>query len=580
MLPSKSKSQQNESILIDSLYQIANSDTVQDKQKIDIYNQIAKYYLDINLDSVTSLATKANTLAIAMDYKKGMAVGNCRLGQVEERKGNEDKALELFNQSISLYDKENKDRDYLQAINAIGIIYEMRNDYDKSLEYYQIGLKEADLQNFIMEKAFFYNNISIIYSHTKNDKLALKYNIKASKLFKELGHIDFYSNSLVNIGVHYKNLGALDSAKYYYHQAEELQIEHHNFYGLSNLYGNLGNISMLEENMDDAIFYFEKALSATKSMDYLNPEKQYKLAGTYIDLGKIQLLQQNYSKAKTNLFEGLEIARRIKSILLQKEGSRALFDYYMNHKQQDSATLYLDDFLRFNDSIQSEKYNERINKLNFEFQLQKERELFEKEKALLLLEKNRQELIYLILVGILFFLAVLGIFIWYFQKLKLQESKLLQENLRRENKNHLASLDKKNRELMTTVLNLLERNELISKISEQLQEELKDMPHNSKNIESIIRSIDKASINILWKEFEIRYMKVHKDFRQKLTSSFPDLTSNERRLCAFIVLNLTTKDISSITYQSVHSIKIARYRLRKKLGLEKNENLTAFLHNL
>ena len=57
-----------------------------------------------------------------------------------------------------------------------------------------------------------------------------------------------------------------------------------------------------------------------------------------------------------------------------------------------------------------------------------------------------------------------------------------------------------------------------------------------------------------------------------------NLTSNDRRLCALIKLNMSTKDISSITYQSTQTIKVARYRLRKKLGVEKNENLTTFLN--
>lgn len=107
-----------------------------------------------------------------------------------------------------------------------------------------------------------------------------------------------------------------------------------------------------------------------------------------------------------------------------------------------------------------------------------------------------------------------------------------------------------------------------------------DQEENVNNIEGIIKSIDKETVNKLWKEFEARYMDVHKDFHHRLTTRYSNLTANERRLCAFIVLNLSTKDISSITYQSLHSIKIARYRLRKKLGLDKNENLTAFLHNL
>ena len=75
-------------------------------------------------------------------------------------------------------------------------------------------------------------------------------------------------------------------------------------------------------------------------------------------------------------------------------------------------------------------------------------------------------------------------------------------------------------------------------------------------------------------------MEVHRDFREKLTSRYPKLTSNERKLCAFVLMNMSTKDISSITYQSPQSIKIARYRLRKKLGMERHENLNAFLHSL
>lgn len=579
--PCESNCQQNNSVIIDSLNQIANSDTVEIEQKTVIYNQLAKYYLDINLDSVSSIALKVIAYSKAEDFKKGIAVGTLRLAQVEETKGNTDKALELFIQTISLYGDLEKGTDYLQAVNSIGTIYEIRHDYDKALEYFLSGLYESDLQGFITGKAFFNNNISIIYSVIESNELALEYAIKASKLFKELGHTNYYANSLLNIGHYYKDLGKSDSAKYYYQQAEILQLENSNYYGLTILYGNLGNISLSEDNVDKAFYFFKKALSNAYSIDSLDPNKYYKLSNAQINIGKTYLLQHDYPNAKINLIQGFENAKRIKSSYLQKEGSKGLLDYYMGLNQKDSAALYLDIFLTFNDSLQAEKYNERIDKLNFEFQLQKERELSEKEKELVVLEKNRQELIYLSLLGILFLIVTVGIFIWYFQKLKLQKSELVQENLRLENENYLVSLDKKNKELMTTVLNLLERNEFISKISEQLQNmELKDKSDNSTNIESIIKSIDKDSVNKLWKEFEIRYMEVHKDFHQKLTSSFLDLTANERRLCAFIVLNLSTKDISSITYQSAHSIKIARYRLRKKLGLDKNENLTAFLHNL
>lgn len=85
----------------------------------------------------------------------------------------------------------------------------------------------------------------------------------------------------------------------------------------------------------------------------------------------------------------------------------------------------------------------------------------------------------------------------------------------------------------------------------------------------------------VWEEFEYVFVQVHPDFFETLGTRFPDLTPNEKRLSALLRLNLSTKDISNITHQSVHSITVARTRLRKKLGLSNtNENLVTFLCQL
>ena len=73
---------------------------------------------------------------------------------------------------------------------------------------------------------------------------------------------------------------------------------------------------------------------------------------------------------------------------------------------------------------------------------------------------------------------------------------------------------------------------------------------------------------------------MHVDFYKKLGENYPDLSSNEIRLCAYLKLNLGTKDIAAITYQTTNSIDVARHRLRQKLGLKKEESLVAFLSKL
>ena len=82
----------------------------------------------------------------------------------------------------------------------------------------------------------------------------------------------------------------------------------------------------------------------------------------------------------------------------------------------------------------------------------------------------------------------------------------------------------------------------------------------------------------VWEEFEYRFQNVHEEFYQNLKKKFPDLTPAEIKLAAFLRLNMNTKEIASITNQSVNSLETARYRLRKKLGITNQEvNLVNFL---
>ncbi len=103
---------------------------------------------------------------------------------------------------------------------------------------------------------------------------------------------------------------------------------------------------------------------------------------------------------------------------------------------------------------------------------------------------------------------------------------------------------------------------------------------NQKIIQDVIRDLLLNSSKDVWKEFEVRFQEVHSDFYDNLNKRFPDLTPNEKKICAFLRLNMSTKDISAITYQSLRSINMARFRLRKKIGLDTDENLVTFLSHI
>ena len=100
------------------------------------------------------------------------------------------------------------------------------------------------------------------------------------------------------------------------------------------------------------------------------------------------------------------------------------------------------------------------------------------------------------------------------------------------------------------------------------------------DIKSLIVSYKHQAYNSNWEEFELLFQKVHHSFHDKLNELFPELTPNERKLCIFLKLNMSNKQIAQITFQSEEALKKARLRLRKKLDIDRDTNLVAFIQGL
>ena len=146
------------------------------------------------------------------------------------------------------------------------------------------------------------------------------------------------------------------------------------------------------------------------------------------------------------------------------------------------------------------------------------------------------------------------------------------------NQAHNDILENKKKELTSSALRLIQFSELNKSLVADLSK-INDFT-NEKGCELIRQIITKFNINTgdsFWLEFESRFIGVYEKFYEKLNQLFPDLTSGEKKLCALLRLNLTSKDIATITFQNPQSIDMARYRLRKKMNLSQNENLIDFL---
>lgn len=137
-------------------------------------------------------------------------------------------------------------------------------------------------------------------------------------------------------------------------------------------------------------------------------------------------------------------------------------------------------------------------------------------------------------------------------------------------------IDSKNRELAISTMSLLKKNKFLSVLKSQL----KDVPNKDKNIKAVIREIDK-NINSEddWKFFEDAFNNADKDFLKRIKNKHETLTNNDLRLCAYLRLNLSSKEIAPLLNISVKSVEMKRYRLRKKFDLPHHDNLIDYILN-
>lgn len=192
-----------------------------------------------------------------------------------------------------------------------------------------------------------------------------------------------------------------------------------------------------------------------------------------------------------------------------------------------------------------------------------------------------------VIVSIIYFLILTQIGNSVFIMIELQKAKesivrLREENARLKSAELMEKIENKDKELAVYSLNFIQKNQLI----ENVKNEFYDLKVNKINnqvgkINGISKMLeDGFRIDKDWSEFKIHYEGIHKDFFKKLKESYPDLTPTDLKLCALIKVNLSTKEIARMLGVLPESIKTARYRIRKKVGLKNSDNLFDFLNSI
>ncbi|OEK08975.1 LuxR family transcriptional regulator [Flavivirga aquatica] len=159
------------------------------------------------------------------------------------------------------------------------------------------------------------------------------------------------------------------------------------------------------------------------------------------------------------------------------------------------------------------------------------------------------------------------------KELELKELENKEEFMRFNNEKLRQDVENKNRELGISTMSLIKKNEFLNSIKKELQK-----VDDSNNLKHVIKIIDRNLNNTDdWNLFQEAFNNVDKDFLKKIKSLHPTLTSNDLRLCAYLRLNLSSKEIAPLLNISPRSVEVKRYRLRKKMSLSHESSLTDYI---
>jgi len=198
---------------------------------------------------------------------------------------------------------------------------------------------------------------------------------------------------------------------------------------------------------------------------------------------------------------------------------------------------------------------------------------FDKKEKIREEEQYKREIKYGLIILILAIGFILTGLLYSLLKSRTKRIQLEKRNLEQD-------LEIKNKELTTNVMYLLKKNEFMVDISSRLMDLKSRMKTiNQKAIHQVIFDIQSATEENVWEEFEMRFQHVHNDFFKKLNEFCPELSPVDVKICAFLRLNMSTKEISAITHISGKTIDVTRSKIRKKLNLTHTDtNLISFLN--
>ena len=534
------------------------------QQKLDFYDSTLHYYGNAkNVEMTREIAIKKMELS----YKEGSYLETYRTG------------LHILNEHENAPHSPLTQTDSLQLNDIYFIMGRCCRSlelFDESAKYFYSIIKQP-YNKYTIET---YSYLGFLFTQMRQMEKSKNFNDIAIKMLSEADSVSVLkisSNVYNTLGGYYYTNDQLDSALYYLNLSVEYYDYSDNMLSKSFIYHNMAIIYQEMGENAMAMDFLRKAIEISE-----NEPSSY--AYSLQNLAYLLLENNNIAESEEYYFKALKVAQTVDNSRLESSILIEMSKLFLKKQQYKMAWEYLDKGVALRDSTFSSQNMEKITLLSQQFENYKistEKSILEKELQLSLLANQKKSIILGILVSLLVILSVIAIIIvrrihtGSIANMK-KETEFTQDEIRKEYEN---TLEVQNRKLASNALYLVKTNEILMNLEKNIKllsfaKDFDKQKHISDEMMSIIKSYNSGQT---WNEFKLYFEQIHSDFYISINKINPNLSKMEQRLCALLVLNMSTKEIAQTTNRSVRTIETLIYRLRKNLEIPSDEKTINFL---
>ncbi len=517
------------------------------------------------------------------DLDRGVVAQN--IGDLYYSLSDFENARDYYNQALELYSKANHGIKKVGVLVALGIIHEAHNDFDKALSYYYNSLSvldsnETDLtkEKYKLYRAVILLDISIVFGEVKYYDSALKYGLEGYEAIEKSDSMR-QAVSLLNIGAIYLGLRQPQRALQYFEKSLKYfgEQEKEGSRTSAGVYTNMANAYFELNQRETALEYYTKALQfyESKSEQYKSDE-----AGVKAYIARLYAEGGDMINAKEMAYQALSLSQTEKGNDFSEGVYETLVEFYTASGNSDKAFESLSRLNAIRDSIYNPEVLSQISVLQQEY----DQKILEEQNQMKIQLVQQKELIgrykwyALTALLLILFLALLLIYSRLRHRAKLNKIEL--ENSKKEQSKLTEQVTFKNKELTNFATYIVWRNEFLDDLKNKISK-LKTRDDVKENVSGLTSMINQhISTANERKDFEVRIEEEYANFFYKLQSQYPSLTEKDRKLCSFLLLDLSSKEIASILNIASSSVDKSRHRLRKKLELDSDIELSTFLKDL